>query len=411
MKHSTRAWLAWAISMIFVIFQFTQQLSAGVYAHAWRESFNLDAISLSYLSSSFYYGYLILQIPAGIMFDRYGPRRVLTGAAFTMAVGCLLFAFANAFTLAMLGRILMGCGATFAFVGTLCLVAEWFEARQFAAMISITETTGMIITSLTVVVISSLMAYLSWRYTLALNGILALVVAALAFVFIRDRPPGKPTNFGLSKPKLTRQLKKVFCNRDIWLCGIYGLLAFSFLTTFASLWGVPFLVHSDGMSLHLATKASTMVLVGIAIGGPLVSFISNRLGRRRIVLSVSAFIAFIASAILCASHNLPVWIVFVLILLVGIASAGYILAFTVAKEVSERRVSGTAMAAVNLITMTSGIILQPLIGWLIHSNLGHLSHDEHLTYQMAMIVFPLCFLLAVGVAMLTRETYCRSLED
>lgn len=410
MKNTSQkqAWFVWTIAIIFVIFQFTQQMSAGVMTSAWMHDFKVGPIGLSYLSSVFYYAFLLLQIPAGLLFDSFGPRRVLCFAATILCIGCLLLSVAKTLSIALLARFIMGSGATFAFVGMLCLVSEWFPARRFALLVSLSETVGMVATSCMVVLFAWVVAHSSWQLAMNISGIIAGILAIAVFFFVRDKPH-PDLEIGLKKKSIFSQLALVFGKKDVWLNGIFGFFAFAFLTIFASLWGEPFLMKTYHMSLHLATLGASMTLIGIAIGGPLLSFISSTICRRKPIMCGSMFIAFFASMALFTSNNLSTFMIFFLILLCGILSSSYILAFTMAKEITMHSVRGTAMAAINLIIMSSAIILQPAVGWLIHANICHLSHTN--AYRLALLIIPFGFLLAMVSTFFMRETFCRGIDD
>jgi len=411
MNHSAKhAWFIWSIGISFAIFQFTQQMAAGVMSNAWIESFKTDALGVSYLSSIFYYGYLIFQIPAGLWFDRYGPRRVLAIAAVVLCLGCLLLAAATNFYIALLARFFMGSGATFSFVGLLCLVLAWFPAKRFAFFVSLSETAAMVFTSLTVIIFAWIMDHSNWRLTMVLSAIIAAALAFAIFYFTKDNPE---THVDLrpSNSSMIEQLKIVFGNKDIWLCGIFGFFSFSFLTIFASLWGIPFLTQNYQMSLDQATTAASMALVGIAIGGPLLSFISSKTGKRKPIMWGSMLIACLICSGLIFGKNLNPYFVILLILLCGMLSASYMLAFAVAKEVTVRSVRGTTMAAINLITMSSAIFLQPLVGCLIKTNFVYLSNTLDTSYRLSLLILPIGFLIAVVMALKMTETFCKGIDD
>jgi len=405
-----QAWFIWMIAISFAIFQFTQQMAAGVMSNAWIHDFQTDPLGVSYLSSVFYYGYLIFQMPAGLLLDHYGPRRVLTIAAVVLALGCLLLAAASNFYVALVARFIMGCGATFSFVGMLCLVSEWFPAKKFAFFVSLSETVAMVVTSGTVIIFAWIMAHSSWRFTMVLSGVITAALATAIFFFAKDKPHAQADSEH-PKSSMIEQLKIVFGNKDVWLCGGFGFFAFSFLTTFAGLWGEPFLIKNHHLSLSNATTAASMTLIGIAIGGPLLSFACSTLGKRKPIMWGSMLVTFLASFALFMGDNLSVFAIFVLVLFCGILCASYMLAFALAKEVTVRSVRGTTMAAVNLVTMSSAIFLQPLIGWLIKGNIFHLSHSVATSYRLALLILPIGCIIAMCLALMMRETYCHGIDD
>jgi len=130
LSHSATAWLVWLVAASFVLFQFCIQLTSGEMVGGLMKSFSLSALGAGFLASSYYYIYVLLQTPAGMLMDRYGPRRLLSIGAAVMMLGSLLFASAHSLTFAILGRVFMGGGAAFAFVGSINLISRWFPAHQ-----------------------------------------------------------------------------------------------------------------------------------------------------------------------------------------------------------------------------------------------------------------------------------------
>ena len=184
-------WIMWAIATLFVLFQFILQISASVMTKPLMQDFHINHLGVSNLSASFFYTYLILQIPAGLLFDRFGPRKMLTMAALFLSAGCLCFATAHLLIVAIFGRVLMGTGSTFAFVGMLFLLSEWFHSKHFALMVGLSEMLGMLLTASGLIGLAWLIGHTGWRLAVGGSGIVAFVLAIVVFIIIRDHPSNK----------------------------------------------------------------------------------------------------------------------------------------------------------------------------------------------------------------------------
>src|SRR5689334_19956382 len=112
--RSQLAWSVWVVTTAFVLLQFFLQLSSGEIIEGLMKSFSLTAFGGGVLASSYYYIYVLLQTPAGMLIDRYGARGILSISALNVCIGSLLFASAKTVLVALLGRVLMGIGAAFA---------------------------------------------------------------------------------------------------------------------------------------------------------------------------------------------------------------------------------------------------------------------------------------------------------
>ena len=182
------AWVVWGISACFALLQFTMQLSSSSLINGLMKSFHLSPFGGALLLSSYYYMYAFFQVPAGVLIDRYGPRRLLTIGAVICVLASYLFASATSLWLAFLGRICMGGGFAFAFVGSLALISRWFPIRQFALIVSVAETLGMLGSAIGGAVIVSVVQRFGWRSGIYGFGMVAALLSVFLWVFVRDAP-------------------------------------------------------------------------------------------------------------------------------------------------------------------------------------------------------------------------------
>ncbi|WP_332247941.1 MFS transporter [Legionella tunisiensis] len=143
---TTQRSLIWLVGVSFVLFQFFLQLSSGVIIGAIMHDMQLSAWQAGLLSSSFYYVYTSMQIPVGMLFDRKNTRLLLTLNALLCTIGCIFFAQSTSLFSLIIGRLLIGAGSAFAFVGLSHLLRQHFPLKQFAFMIGLSETLGFLIT-------------------------------------------------------------------------------------------------------------------------------------------------------------------------------------------------------------------------------------------------------------------------
>ena len=397
-KHRMRiAWSVWFFAAVFVLFQFFLQLSSGVIVEAVMKSFALTALGGGFLMSSYYYVYVLLQTPAGVLIDRYGPRWILGTGAIFVSVGCFLFAIAKIVILAFIGRVLMGAGASFAFVGCMNVVGIWFPARRFALMTAIVETAGMAGAISGNFWLAGVIHEMGWRHCLLAAALFAGVLSLALFLFVRNAP-------GRKKRVKTRVFSKIFLsglkklmrNRFVWVNGVYSGAMFSVVTVFIALWAIPFFKIAYHVNLWTASAVASALYVGIAAGGPLLGWLDSKTKWRRGLMIFNAFVAAFCLFVIIGNPQLSLFFVMCLLFLTGMCASSYVLTFAIANEIAGEAYRATAIGFTNMLCVAFAPLLQPLIGFLLtHFNHGAIGSYSVSQFQWALSVVPL-FLLISG---------------
>lgn len=401
-----KPWLIWGSSALFVLFQFFLQLSSGVIVEDLMRSFTINALGAGILSSTYYYVYVTLQTPAGILIDRYGPRKLLTAGAFVCAVGCWLFATASHLALAEVGRLLMGAGSAFAFVGSLFLINQWFPVERFALMVGIAETVGTIGTIIGNVFLATALNNFGWRHCMMVATILAIIIGLACWLIIRDRPESI-SEYEIYHSKEEGFLKHAITllrNPKAWLNGIYSGLMFSVVTVFVALWGIPFLVKSHAISITMATILGSFLFLGLAIGCPLIGIFCDRVKNRKALMFLCALLSAVILALIIVITTLPIFVVSLMMLVLGILCSCYVINFAIAKEIAPDEATSTSIGFTNTLSVITAPLLQPIIGGLLHWVHHSVSGTNAGTYnvfdfQVALMTLPLCLVAAAIMAL------------
>lgn len=408
-QKGTTRWLkgllVWAAASLFVLFQFFLQLSSGEMVDGLMSSFHVAAFGASILASTYYYVYVTLQTPSGLLIDRFGPRLLLSIGAVICAIGTFIFADAHYIMIAGLGRLLMGMGAACAFVGSLNLIARWFPAKHFALMAAIAETIGMIGSIVGGSILANLLRHYGWRDCMFGSAAILLVLALIIVLVVRNEPPDAP--FRCPKVYRGRFFKNMLAlakNKYAWINGIYSGLAFSVVTAFVALWAIPFLMEEHGLSLFKSTIEANMVFLGVAVASPVMGWLDSRIRCRRCLLSVSAMISAVLAIFIIYVPSLSLGTLTFLLILLGMSSSTYVLAFAVANEIVPDYLRGTSMGFTNTLCVGMAPILQPLIGLFLSLMVGHaikhhgLSNYTLMDYQVALALVPFALATAAVLA-------------
>ena len=403
------ALFGWATGALFFFYAWIMRVAPSVMIDELMRDFAVGAAAIGNLSAFYFYGYAGMQIPVGLLMDRFGPRRLMTVAAAGCAVGCVMFALAPELWALSLGRFLIGATAAFSLVGAMTVAGQWFPARSFALLSGLAMMLGMAGGVFGQAPLRLLVERLDWQrasLVLAGGGVL-LALAAVATV--RD------------KLRATDGLRQVMAgmlqvgrNRQTWLIAIAGLGTAGPLLGFAALWGVPFLALTQGLDRPAAAGVTSMVFIGWGVGAPVVGWLSDRIHRRKLPFVAGLMLTALAMAGLAWAPGLPLWAVSALCFLCGFGGSGQILGFAAVRELNPPAAAGAAIGVVNAVVTGAGALFQPLLGWLLDLAWTGEMADGVRVYSIAAYGTAFSVLVAaavVGIAciLLMRETGCRQI--
>lgn len=419
-----RPWIIWALGALGFFYAFFQRVSPSAMIDDLMRDFGVSAAVLGNLSAAYFYAYMILQVPVGVMADRWGPRRLMSGAAFLCAIGGVLFATADTLSSAYLGRLLTGAGSAFFFVCALKLVSVWFPPHRFAfvsGMIMFVGVAGGIIGQAPMAAVVDLFG---WRPALMVTAIAGVLFSILCWFVIVDHPDhlkrrdkkanpdGDASEESRSSGSLLAGLALALKQPQTWVLALLGASMSSTLLAFGALWGVPYMMMVYGIDRPQAAGSVSLLLLGWALSAPTVGWISDRIGRRKRPALICSLMALLSFCILIYGPVLSLSVANGLIFLTGVFSAGMVVGFATVREHNQINAAGSAVSFVNMCVVVSGAFLQPLIGWILDLQWdGTLQEGVRLfseeAYRYAFLTLVGTSVSSVIAALLIRETYCR----
>lgn len=394
------ALLSWSLCSFFVFYQFFLQTIASVMRHEWMTTFHLGILGVSNLSSSFFYAYVLMQIPVGIVYDHYKTKSVLIFAAAVLTLGCFMMAMSQTFYMAMLARFLTGTGSAFGFIGLLQVTAQWFPQRKFALMIGLSEAFAMICVTLGIILLAWLIEHYNWRLMMYGAGVIAAFLMFAIIFLLEDK---KKATTELNFSNVVRQVSQALKNKQLMVASIYAFFMFSIITAFTSLWGVSFLIHTSHVSRTVATSIMSATLIGIAVGGPLSGYLSSKVGRPKLIMMYGAALAALTMSMVVVLPGLSTLLYYLLFFLVGVFCSTYIQALSIINAAVDENVRGTALSVANMIIMAGAPILQLLIGGLLNTNFFNLAVTMAENYRLSISVLPIGMLIAFITAFYVKE--------
>jgi sugar phosphate permease len=415
-------WSAFLLVGIAYILSFFHRMAPAAISGELQQAFAASGVALGFLAATYFYIYTVMQVPAGMLADALGVRRLVVLGGLVAGAGSILFGLAPDLWLAAAGRLLVGLGVSVMFIAMLKINALWFRERHFGTLAGLTVLVGNLGAVAAAAPLVWVLSYTGWRSVFVAIGVFSLLLAALTWLAVRDHPaeaglPSMRELDGLAPhpPHVGRWwhgLVEVLRNRDTWPPFLPALGVGGTMLTFAGLWGVPFLRDAYGMTRAQAAAHTSFLLAGFALGGFVAGALSDRLGRRRPVMvgGIALYLACWLPLLVLVPLASP-WS-YALFMLLGFGAAGFTLSWAIAKEVNRPVFSGTATSVVNTGVFLGTAIFQPLLGWLMDLGWDGRMENGARVYAAAgyqpgfAILFGMAVLGLVG-ALRTRETHCR----
>ena len=409
----------WGLGAGLYLIGFFQRVAPAVITRELMAEFALSAMALGNLSALYFYTYVAIQIPTGVLVDHWGPRRVLAVGGLLAAVGTFVFSLAPGYGLVGVGRLCVGAGVGVAFVAMLKLATHWIQPSRFALVSGLALACGSLGGISAGVPLRIAVDAIGWRGVMLAAAVVTAVLAAVTWAFVRDDPRERGYRSYSSiaagaRPQhsMLGGIREVFRYRNVWLNFIGCGAITGPMLAFGGLWGVPFLVSQYGYSTSRAAFVTSVMLVAWAVGSPIAGALSDRMSRRKLPLVTGGLLAAVMWTILIYVPGLPYWLVLALMIGLGLASGVVVIGFAFCKESVPAALAGTASGVANMGNMLGGMAMQPLIGWLLDLGWDGAMAGEVRAYSFAaysggftlMLVWLVAGLAAFAFA---RETHAK----
>ncbi len=401
--------LVCAIGAFFYCYEFVLRIIPGALQSELSAAFgHISATTFGQLSAFYYFAYSPMQMPVGMLMDRYGPRRLLTFACFCCAIGSWMFTDITSMLVAGSGRFLVGFGSSFAFVGVLSLAMRWLPRRYFSLVAGLITTLGMLGLVYGEIKITDIAVNFGWHHVLSLMVMIGAGLTILIFLVVRDGPANLITQRS-SLPEFFKNVWHVLASPQVWLIGFVGACLYTSLSVFGELWGKSYLEQAHHLTKIEAAKTVSAMFLGWAVGAPIAGYLSDRTGRRVLPLTVGAILALVCISMVLYVPGLSYGWLNALLFLYGLFSSTEIIVFIMGKENSGAKLSGTVFAAVNMIVTLGGVIFQPLVGKLLDTfgDSGVIAGEHIYTvvdYQLALSILPISLLLVMLLAFFMKDS-------
>ncbi len=414
LRPGARAWAVWAAGLAAYVIAVLNRTSLGVAGLDAQHRFDVGASALASFAVLQLLVYAGLQIPVGVLLDRFGSLRLVVSGALVMAAGQVLMAFADGIPGAVAARILVGAGDAMTFISVLRLVPHWFPARRVPVLTQLTGLVGQLGQVASAVPLALLLAGPGWTpaflATAGAGGFVALAVLAA----LHDSPERRVTTGSpINLRKLGADVAGAWRHPGTRL-GLWTHFTTQFTgTVFALMWGIPFLIAGEGVSRGTASSLLTLFVIVAMMTGPVLGALVQRYPLRRslLVLGIVAVNLGAWALVILWPGRAPLPVLILLVIALGSGGPGSMIGFDYARTFNPPQRLGTATGVVNVGGFVASLLTIELVGLILDARTGG-GADYHLAdFRVAMSVQFLVAAVGLVGILRTRKLARRRLEE
>ncbi|GEP37329.1 MFS transporter [Nocardioides psychrotolerans] len=355
----------WGVGLAVYLVAVFHRSSLAVAGLAASERFDISASQLATFTMLQLLVYAGMQIPVGLLVDRFGSRSVMLAGTLMLAGAQALFAVAESYPLALLARTLVGVGDALTFICVLRLVSRWFPARRVPLVTQLTGTLGQV--GAIGAAIPMTYALGRWGWTTAYLGaaVLGSVLAVAILVAVHDSPDGRNLrgprmSWGAMRQTLSASWAHPGTRLGFWM---HFSTQFS-ATALSLLWGYPFLVRGEGLSSRQAGVLLSLMIVAVMLSGPVLGWLIGRhpWHRSTIVLTIVWSIVAVWTVVLVWPGEAPLPVLVALVLVAGVGGPASMIGFDLGRTSNPVERLASASGIINQAGFTASLILVVAIG-------------------------------------------------
>lgn len=391
------AWSIWFLASLFYLYEVVLRVTPNTMTRELMSHFNIGSMTLGLMVSAYYYAYVPLQIPCGLIVDRFGPKWVLVVSSIFSAFGMLLFSSSTVLFSAVISRFFVGAGAACAFISCMKIISAWFPRSKFGYISGLTNIMGTIGGLSAGLPLAYLIRNVGWSQTSFYMGAMGVFIAVLIGIFLRN----KKEQF-LDRDEEERlflpTLKAFIRDPNMWLIGLSSSFMYLPITVFAELWGTPFLQGTYFVSKEVAAGLSVVVFFGAMMGSIAMPGFANRSKSYLKVMKTTALLGALLFFVISYARYISYPYMYFIIFMAGFVTAGQVLSFSWVNDYCGERYIGLGIGFCNALTMVSGIIFQPLLGYILDffwegQLIDGVRIYSVIAYSKAILLIPFCFVL------------------
>ncbi len=362
---AARTWSVWLVGLLVYMLAVFHRSSLAVAGLAAGERFDISAAQLASFTMLQLLVYAAMQIPVGLLVDRFGSRSVMLVGTLMMATAQAGFALAESYPLALVARVFVGIGDALTFICVLRLVSRWFGPRRVPFVTQLTGTVGQLGAVGAAVPMIWALSRFGWTPSYLGAAALGFVLAAALVVVVDDAPDlrharGPRMSLTSVRHSLAASWSHPGTRLGFWM---HFTSQFS-ATSLSLLWGYPFLVRGEGRSTETAGLLLTLMIVAVMVSGPVLGWLIGRhpWHRSTIVLVVVWSIVGVWTAVLTWPGPAPLWLLVVLVLVTGVGGPASMIGFDLGRTSNPAERLASASGIINQAGFSASLVLVITVG-------------------------------------------------
>jgi len=360
-----RSWAVWGVAMAAYLLAIFHRSSLAVAGLAAADRFDISAAQLATFTMLQLLVYAGMQIPVGLLVDRYGPRSVMLTGAVILTLAQAGFALAEGYGAALAARVFVGLGDAMTWICVLRLVTSWFPGRRIPLVTALSGTLGQLGAIGAAAPMTWALGHLGWTDAYLIAAATGVVVSLAVAVVVHDAPEGR----SLRGPRMTFASIRASLAASWAHPGTRLGFWMHFVTQFSAnamtlLWGFPFLVRGEGLSAGRASLLLSLVVVAVMYSGPTIGWFIGRhpWHRSTTVLAIVWSIVAVWTVVLAWPGPAPFWLLVVLTQVIGIGGPASMIGFDLARTSNPAERLASANGIINQAGFSASLVLVVAIG-------------------------------------------------
>jgi sugar phosphate permease len=408
------------VAATYYLAAFYLRSAPAVMTNELMRDFGIAASQLGQFSAFYFYAYIAMQIPTGVLVDSWGARRLLIAGSLAAAAGTCLFGLTSSYAVASVGRAIVGAATAVGWVVTLKIATHWFPRERFATLTGLGLMMGNVGALVAQVPLRLGVEAFGWRAVALGSAAFVLAVGAAAWAVVANDPADKgfqshaPSSLQrahLTIGQILREFPNIFTYRNTWLIFLAQGGFVGAMLSFTGLWGPAYLTRRFTLASTEAASVCSVMIVCWAVASPMAGFLSDKIGRRKPIYLGGALVA-AAGWITMFYAPLPLAAFTAAAAVTSFACGAVVLGFAFAKESVPIQFLGTISGAINVGNMLGPTLLQPAIGRVLDARWsGAFANGVRVypvdAFQAAFAMIVAWSVLSCLLIALSRETHCR----
>ena len=394
------------LGWIFILYEYSVRVSDSVIIQQLMHSFSIGPAQIGILSSAYYVPYILMQIPAGIFIDRYGIIKGWIFGLTSVFSGCYLFSISSSITSALFGRVLMGVGSSFAWVGVVGVICSFITKKKQAFFIGI----SMMLCMLGAILgqgpwLALTNYYFSWEEPYRWAALLG-VILVIGILIAKKGSHLRACETHKDLFNVISSLMALLKSRAFWILAIYITVISLPQNAFSELWAVEFLKKNDHFQPQLAANLLSCIWIGGLIGAPVIGFLSSKVDNQRNLLVFFNIAVLVLTIILVFGHVSTVFSVGALLFLIGFCTNASVIVYALVANLFTKNMTSTAVSALNMFNMAGAMLIQLMIGLIL--SLTRTEGNNIGDFKLALAVMPITLVITLLLFYTKKSTQKKS---